>query len=37
MDDQLQWSVLSHGASPLLFEPDIQWGAFREPNIIRDY
>jgi hypothetical protein len=37
VDDELRWRVLSPSASPLLFEPDIEWNAFRSENIIHDY
>jgi len=37
VDEQLQFRVLSLGASPLLFEPDIDWAKFRGANIIHDY
>jgi len=29
--------VLSKGASPLLFEPHVDWSTFHSPNIIHDY
>jgi hypothetical protein len=35
VDDDL--GVLSPGASPLLFEPDMDWQSFHGPNIIHDY
>ena len=37
VDDELQWNVLTQGASPLLFEPDMDWASFRGANIIHDY
>jgi hypothetical protein len=37
VDEQLQYRVFSHGPSPLLFEPDIDWTTFRGANIIHDY
>lgn len=37
VDDQLGWKVVSAGASPLLFEPDMDWKAFSGSNIIHDY
>ena len=37
VDDELRWTVLSDGAEPLLFEPDIAWSTFRGENIIHDY
>jgi len=37
VDDELSWKVASVGASPLLFEPDMNWTAFSGTNIIHDY
>jgi hypothetical protein len=37
VDEELGWRVLSRDASPLLFEPEIDWNAFRGHNIIHDY
>jgi len=37
VDEQLRYRVLSPGASPLIFEPDIDWKSFRQANIIHDY
>jgi len=37
VDEELHWRVVSRGASPLLFEPDMQWDSFRGANIIHDY
>jgi hypothetical protein len=37
VDQELHWRVQSPGASPLLFEPDMQWDTFRGPNIVHDY
>lgn len=37
VDEKLHWRVLSSGAQPLLFEPDIDWAIFRRQNIIHDY
>jgi hypothetical protein len=37
VDEELRWRLLSPGASPLLFEPDIDWNRFRAANIIQDY
>jgi hypothetical protein len=37
VDDEFSWRVLSAGASPLLFEPQVDWGTLRSPNIIHDY
>ena len=37
VDDRLQFRVLSSGASPLIFEPEMDWLTFRGANIIHDY
>ena len=37
VDDELRWKIRSPGASPLLFEPDVQWSTFHGQNIIHDY
>jgi hypothetical protein len=37
VDDELRSRLASSGASPLLFEPDMNWDAFHAPNIIHDY
>ena len=37
VDEELVWKVVSAGASPLLFEPDMNWKAFSGANIIHDY
>jgi hypothetical protein len=37
IDEELRWTVISEGSSPLLFEPDMHWDTFRGPNIIHDY
>jgi hypothetical protein len=37
VDEQLRSRVMSRGASPLIFEPEIDWSTFRGPNIIHDY
>ena len=36
-DEELNWKVVSPDASPLLFEPDMNWKAFAGANIIHDY
>jgi hypothetical protein len=33
----LKWRVEERSAKPLLFEPEIDWTAFAEPNIIHAY
>jgi hypothetical protein len=37
VDERLRFRVLSRGALPLLYEPDIDWNIFRGANIIHDY
>ncbi len=37
LDSELKWSVRQAGAAPLLFEPDVDWKHFQEPNIIGRY
>jgi hypothetical protein len=37
VDERLRFRVLSPGALPLLFEPDMDWSSFRGANIIHDY
>jgi len=37
LDDDLRWSVRESEASPLLFEPEIDWSLFREPTIVHAY
>jgi len=37
VDEELRWRVLSPGASPLLFEPAMNWDTFGGPNIVHDY
>ena len=39
LDSELNWNVDEAAGSPdlLLFEPDIDWKQFREPNIIHAY
>jgi hypothetical protein len=33
----LKYRVVERGAKPLLFEPEIDWAKFSEPNIIHAY
>lgn len=33
----LSYRVYNRGASPLLFEPEVDWATFAEPNIIHSY
>lgn len=37
VDSQLNWTVLEGGSSPLVFEPDVNWATFTDPNIIDGY
>jgi hypothetical protein len=37
VDDDLAWKVISAEASPVLFEPDMNWDSFAGANIIHDY
>lgn len=37
VDEELSSNVISAGASPLLFEPHMNWEAFSGANIIHDY
>ena len=37
VDEHMRFQVVSSGASPLIFAPDIDWGTFRGANIIHDY
>jgi hypothetical protein len=36
-DEELRFAVESRGAEPLLFEPHVDWGAFRGRDIRRVY
>ena len=37
VDSAMKYSVCEAGAEPLVFEPHVDWGSFREPNIIGAY
>lgn len=37
VDSDLKCNVEDEGAEPLVFEPEVDWEALREPNIIRVY
>ncbi len=37
VDHELNHSVLEGGPEPLLFEPDVDWDSFSDPNIIDGY
>jgi hypothetical protein len=37
VDSEMQYTTELAGATPMLFEPQIDWPTFREPNIIHAY
>lgn len=37
IDSELKYRVGEEGAEPLVFEPQINWATFQEPNIIHAY
>ncbi len=37
VDSDLNVRVQEREAHPLVFEPDVDWAAFRDPNIIHAY
>ncbi len=37
VDNELHYQVQTGGADPLVFEPQLDWGTFTEPNIIHSY
>jgi len=37
VDHRLNCRVLEGGSEPLVFEPDVDWGSFTEPDIIDGY
>ena len=37
LDSNLAFEVHNKGASPMLFEPQVDWRTFEEPNIIDAY
>lgn len=37
LDSELVWNVKEHDASPLVFEPEVDWKRFTGSNIIHDY
>ncbi len=37
LDSDLHYRVLTAGAMPLVFEPDVDWEIFTDPNIIHAY
>lgn len=37
VDSDFRWRIDGGPASPLVFEPSIDWAAFRAPTIVNDY
>jgi hypothetical protein len=37
VDSQMRCRIEEAGAEPLVFEPQVDWKAFEEPNIIHAY
>jgi hypothetical protein len=37
VDGYGEWSIREHEATPLLFEPQIDWERFSKPHIIDDF
>jgi hypothetical protein len=37
VDSELRCRAREQGAAPLVFEPQINWATFKEPNIIHAY
>jgi hypothetical protein len=37
LDVDLKYTIEPAGIAPLIFEPEIEWARFREPNIIHAY
>lgn len=37
VDEKLRFRLFSRGASPLIFEPDIDWSKFAGEDIVHDY
>ena len=37
VDSDLRWSLQDSDAEPLVFEPQIDWETFSEPNITHAY
>jgi hypothetical protein len=33
----MEFRSISQGATPLVFQPDVNWAEFTEPNIIHAY
>ena len=37
VDSELDYRIEKGGPSPLIFEPEIDWSRFKDPNIIDGY
>jgi hypothetical protein len=37
VDSELNYRIEKGGPSPLVFEPEIDWSTFKDPNIIDGY
>ena len=37
VDSEMQSHVLEETAQPLVFEPEVDWATFKDPNIIHKY
>ncbi len=37
VDSELRWSLADSDAEPLVFEPEVDWETFSEPNITHAY
>ena len=37
IDSELNYRIVKGGPNPLMFEPEIDWSTFKEPNIIDGY
>jgi hypothetical protein len=37
VDSHLDYRIVKGGLRPLVFEPDVDWSRFKDPNIIDGY
>ena len=37
VDSDLNYQIAEGGPTPLVFEPDIDWSQFKDPNILDGY
>ena len=37
IESTLSWRILEGGSNPLVFEPELDWATFADPNIIDGY